>query len=146
MLRGEPLIQRFIAPLALLVVVATIVCSGLALVLAQRADEYLEASHRQALRGAIEAMQAVSPDRSQIEPQLVRTVERASSLKDLRFASDPPEGGREVQSVTDENGRIVGWFSWEAERPATAMILRLLPLGILIAIGLLSFAALAMWG
>src|SRR5262249_2162067 len=127
------------------VVVATIVCSGLALVLAEQADEYLDASHRQALRGAIESMQAVSQDRSQIEPQLIRMFERASGLKDLRFESDPPEGGREVQSVTDGNGRIVGWFSWEAERPATAMILRLLPFALSIAAGLLGFAALAMW-
>jgi diguanylate cyclase (GGDEF)-like protein len=145
MARGEPLIQRFIAPLAFLVVAATIVCGGLGLVLADQADTYLDASHRQALRGAIEAMHAVSPDVSRVEPRLIRMFERASGLKDLRFESDPPDGGRDVQSLTDENGRIVGWFSWEAERPATAMILRLLPFGVLIAVGLLGFAALAMW-
>jgi diguanylate cyclase (GGDEF)-like protein len=145
MTRGEPVILRFIAPLALLVVAATIVCSGLGLVLAKQADDYLEASHRQALRGAIEAMQAASPDLAHGEPQLVRMLERASGLKELRFESDPPVDGRDVQSLTDSNGRIIGWFSWEAERPATAMMLRLLPFGALIAVGLLTFAGLAVW-
>ena len=145
MTRGEPLILRFIAPLALLVVAATIVCSGLGLVLANQADDYFEASHRQALRGAIEAMQAVSPDLAHGEPRLVRMLERASGLKDLRFESDQPDDGREVQSLTDANGRIIGWFSWETERPATAIMLRLLPFGALIAAGLLCFAGLAMW-
>ena len=145
MTRGEPLILRFIAPLALLVVAATIVCSGLGLVLARQVDDDLEASRRQALRGTIEAMQEGSQELAFAEPPLVRMLERASGLKDLRFESDPPVEGREVQSLTDANGRIVGWFSWEAERPSTAMMLRLLPFGALIAVGLLCVAGLAVW-
>jgi diguanylate cyclase (GGDEF)-like protein len=47
--------------------------------------------------------------------------------------------------MLDQKGRIVGWFSWEPERPATAMMNRLLPLAASIALGLLGFAALAMW-
>jgi len=143
--RAEPVILRFIAPLALLVVAATLVCSVLGFVLAMQADDYLEAEHRQALRGAVEALHAVSPDVSQVEPRLIRMLERASGLKDLKYDPEPPEGDREVQSLLDHNGRIVGWFSWEAERPATAMMLRLLPFGALIAAGLLGFAGLAMW-
>ena len=45
-----------------------------------------------------------------------------------------------MQSLIDSKGRIVGWFSWEPERPATAMITRLLPFGGLIALGLFGFA------
>src|SRR5262249_49735968 len=48
-------------------------------------------------------------------------------------------------SLIDGNGRIIGWFSWEAERPATALMLRLLPLAMLIAAGLLGFSGLALW-
>ncbi len=136
---------RFIASLALLVVVAAIVSSVLGLILAGQADDYLERSHRQALRGAIEAVQALSPDRSQIDPTLIGVLERASGLKDLRFESDPPLRGREVQSLIDQNGRIIGWFSWEAERPATSLMMRLLPLGALIAAGLLGLAGLSVW-
>ena len=45
----------------------------------------------------------------------------------------------------DSKGRIVGWFSWEPQRPATGMMHRLLPFAATIAAGLVGFAALAMW-
>ncbi len=72
-------------------------------------------------------------------------LERLSGLKDLKFEPDPPDDDRAVQSVIDRKGRIVGWFTWEAERPATAMMNRLLPLVAFIVLGLIGFAALAMW-
>jgi diguanylate cyclase (GGDEF)-like protein len=145
MTRSERVVARFIGPLALLVVAATIVGTVLGFVLAEQADDYLDSERRQALRGAVEALHAVSPDLARVDPGLIRVLERASGLKDLKFDFDPPAGEREVQSLADRNGRIVGWFSWDAERPATAMMLRLLPFGILIAAGLLAFAGLAMW-
>jgi diguanylate cyclase (GGDEF)-like protein len=137
--------SRFIAPLALLVVVGTVACVGLGLVLAGRSDDSLESANRKSLRGAIEALQVLSPDISRLDPALIRALERASGLKDLRFDHDPPASGRQVQSLLDGNGRIVGWFSWEGERPATAIMLRLLPFGAVIALGLLVFAGLALW-
>jgi diguanylate cyclase (GGDEF)-like protein len=145
MARVEPAILRLIVPLGIFVLIATIVCSVLAFVLARQADDYLEAEHRQALRGAIEALQAVSPDLSQMEPKLILILERASGLKGLRFEYDPPHGEHEVQALIDAKGRIVGWFSWEAERPATKMITRLLPFAVLVGLGLFGFASLAMW-
>ena len=60
--KGEPAMLRLIGPLAILVVVAIVVCTGLAYLLARQADDFLEAEHRQALAGAVEALQAVSPD------------------------------------------------------------------------------------
>jgi diguanylate cyclase (GGDEF)-like protein len=142
---GEPVALRIIASLALFIVIAIVVCLGLAYVLARQADDYLEAEHRQALSGAVQALQAVSPDLAKVEPELIRVLERASGLKELRFESEPVGGGRQVQSMLDRNGRIVGWFSWEPERPASAMMHRLLPIAGLIAFGLIGFAALAMW-
>jgi diguanylate cyclase (GGDEF)-like protein len=143
--RGEPVILRLIAPLAFLVIAATVVCTVLGFVLARQADDYLDATNRQALRGAVEALQAISPDLSRVDVNLIRILERASGLKGLRFDEDPPEDHSEVQSLIDANGRIVGWFSWQAERPATATMLRLLPFAALIAIGLLGFAITALW-
>jgi diguanylate cyclase (GGDEF)-like protein len=142
---SEPAVLRLIAPLAVLVIVAIVVCTGLAYVLAKQADDYFEAEHRQALAGAVEALQAVSPDLARVEPKLIRVLERASGLKELRFETEPVAGAREVQSMLDAKGRIVGWFSWEPERPATEMMNRLLPLAGSIALGLVVFAALAMW-
>jgi diguanylate cyclase (GGDEF)-like protein len=142
---GEPAILRIIAPLALIVVAATVVCAVLGFVLARQADDYFEAEHRRALRGAVEALQAVSPDLSHVDPQLIHILERASGLKGLKFDVDPPAGEGEVQPMAGANGRIVGWFSWQPERPATALILRLLPFAAAIALGLFCFAGLAMW-
>jgi diguanylate cyclase (GGDEF)-like protein len=142
---GEPAILRLIAPLALLLVAATVVCWVLGLVLARQADDALDATNRQALRGAVDAVLAIAPDPAQVDVNLIRILERASGLKGLRFDADPPDGDREVQSLTDANGRIVGWFSWQAERPATATVRALSPFAALIAVGLLGFAITAMW-
>jgi hypothetical protein len=47
----------------------------------------------------------------------LRLIERRASLKDLRFATEPPAtGALEVQSLHDSEGRIIGWFSWAPER------------------------------
>jgi len=143
--RGGLAVPRLIGSLALLAVTATVACAALGLMLAGQADDQLEGTHRKALRGAIETLQVVSPDRSTLEPAVIRALARSSGLKDLRFDGDPPQTGRAVQSLLDDNGRIVGWFSWVAERPATALMARLLPLGVLIAVGLMGFAGLAIW-
>jgi hypothetical protein len=134
-----------LAWLAFLMGAATVAGIGVAWVLAQQADDDLDASRRRALRETVEALQAVSPSYSEVEPRRIPMLERASGLKGLRFESDPPGAGRNVQSLTDQNGRIVGWFSWEPERPARAMMLQLSPFGALIAAGLLGFAVLALW-
>jgi diguanylate cyclase (GGDEF)-like protein len=145
MARGEPAVLRVIAPLAFLVIAAIIVSTGLGYVLARQADDYVEAEHRRALSGAIEALQAISPNFARVEPRLIEVLERASGLKGLKFESEPAGAGREVQSMLDRNGRIVGWFSWEPERSATAMMNRILPVAGFVALGLAGFAALAMW-
>ena len=37
-------------------------------------------------------------------------------MTDLRFDAEPtPDAGRELQSLHDARGRIVGWFSWMAD-------------------------------
>ena len=44
-------------------------------------------------------------------------IARLAGLKDLRFDTDEDStAGREAQSLHDERGRIVGWFSWAADR------------------------------
>lgn len=143
--RGEAALVKLMSPLAMVIVAATVLCGVLGFVLAQQADDDLQNAQRQALRGAIEALQAASPDLSDVDPKLLHILESASGLKGLRLAEEPPAGAREVQSLLDAKGRIVGWFTWEPERPATATMMRLLPFGGLIALGLLGFALLAMW-
>jgi len=143
--RSQSAVLRLIGPLALVVIAALTVFAGLAYVLARQADDYFEAQHRQALAGAVEALQALSPDLAKVEPKLIRVLERASGLKELRFETEPASEGRDVQSMLDSKGRIVGWFSWQPERAATAMMNKLLPVAVAIALGLIGFAALAIW-
>jgi diguanylate cyclase (GGDEF)-like protein len=143
--RGEPVVLRIIAPLALVLMAALIVCAGLGYVLASQSDDAVEAERRRSLTAMIETLQRVSPGFVDVDPKLIADIERASGLNDLRFEAEPAAGNRDMQSVLDSNGRILGWFSWEPERPATAMMHRLLPLATLIALGLGGFAALAMW-
>src|SRR6516162_8337875 len=87
--RGRPAVLRLITPLAVLVVAAIVVCTTLAYVLARQADDYL---HRQALAGAVEALEAVSPDLARVEPRLIHVLERASGLRELRFEAEPADG------------------------------------------------------
>jgi diguanylate cyclase (GGDEF)-like protein len=93
----------------------------------------------------VEALQALSPDLAKVEPKLIRVLERASGLKELRFETEPAGKGRDVQSMLDSKGRIIGWFSWQPERPATALMHKLLPVAAAIALGLIGFSALTIW-
>ena len=47
--RGEPAVLRVIAPLALLVMIATVICVGFGFMLARQSDNALEAERRQSL-------------------------------------------------------------------------------------------------
>jgi diguanylate cyclase (GGDEF)-like protein len=143
--RGETAIVRLLSPLGMVVVAAVVLCSMVGFVLVRQADDVFENAKRQSLRGAVEALRAVSPDLSNVDPKLLRILESASGLKGLQLAEDPPGGAREVQSLVDSNGRIVGWFTWESERPTTAMLTQLLPFGAMVGLGLFGFAFLATW-
>ncbi len=76
---------------------------------------------------------------------MIRSLERTAGLKDLRFEAEPAGGGREIQSVLDAQGRIVGWFSWEADRSMAAALRQLQPLLALTGLCLIGFAVLALW-
>src|SRR5215467_11833355 len=133
---------RLIPALAGLIVAALLVLAGGLYVLARQADDHNEAGHHKALAGAVDALQSASPGFNGIAPEFARVLERASGLKDLRFEAEPAEGGREVQSMLDRKGRIVGWLSWEPQWPVTDLILPVLPFAVLIALGLAGFATL----
>jgi diguanylate cyclase (GGDEF)-like protein len=90
-------------------------------------------------------LQAVAPDLSGNDPRLIRILEEASGLRGLRFDDDLPNGDREVQTLLDRNGRIVGWLNWDPERSATATMNGISPLAALIALGFASLLAAALW-
>ena len=78
-----------------------------------------------------------------LEPHLIGVLEKASGVEALRFDSEPAGGDREVQSLIDRQGRIVGWLGWRAQYPMLDMVTRLSPLLALMACGFFGFAALA---
>ena len=142
--RGEPLILRIVAPLAVLIIVAVLAGVGFGYVLARQADDAIEAGRQQALTAAVEALQAVMPNLAGVEPGLIPVIERMLGIKGLGFVVEPADDDRSVQSMVDRNGRIVGWFAWKGERPATAMMYRVLPLAGLIVLGFVGFVVLTM--
>jgi diguanylate cyclase (GGDEF)-like protein len=142
---GGASILRVVVPLAIVLVVATCACFALGFVLARQADYRVEASHRQALRGAVEALQAVAPDLSGNDPRVIRILEEASGLRGLQFEEDPPDGSREAQTLLDRKGRIVGFLTWAPERSATTAIDGASPLLAAIAAGFVALLAAAIW-
>lgn len=142
---GEGTVLRVAIPLAIVLIVVTIAALGLGFVLAWRVDEQSAAAHRQALRGAIEALEAVAPDVSGDDPRLLRILEEASGLKGLRFDDGLPGPDREFETFLDHHGRIVGWLTWDPERPATAAMEGISPLATLITLGFTALLAAAFW-
>jgi diguanylate cyclase (GGDEF)-like protein len=143
--RSEVTVFGVVVPLTLVLVAITIVTLGLGFVLARRADDRVEADHRQALRGAIEALQAVAPELRGNDPRLIRILEEASGLKGLRFGDDLPPADREVETLLDHNGRILGWLSWDPQRSATTALSGISPLALLIVLGFIALLVAALW-
>ena len=107
-----------IASLLLLVLsAAIIVCAAAALVVVGLNDRRLTSERHAALRLALDEVHAVFGEGNRFGDGKLRLIERRAGLKDLRFATDPPAtADREVQSLHDRDGRIVGWFSWAPDR------------------------------
>jgi diguanylate cyclase (GGDEF)-like protein len=97
--------------------VAMLICAGIGFAVTQFDDNRLEVERQVALHQALEEFRAVSGDVDRIGDTELRLIERRAGLKGLRFDSDPTgDAEREVQSVIDSRGRIVGWFSWASDR------------------------------
>jgi diguanylate cyclase (GGDEF)-like protein len=136
---------RLIATLALFVISATLFCTIVSYVLVRQADDRQAFERRGALLGAVQEIRASGADFAKLDPKLIRGLERTAGLKDLRFETEPAAGSREIQSVLDAQGRIVGWFSWEPDRSMAAALRQLQPLLALTGLCLIGFAGLALW-
>jgi diguanylate cyclase (GGDEF)-like protein len=143
--RRRVVTPRLIATLALFVISTTLFCAIVSYVLVRQADDRQASERRGALLGAVQDSRASGANFSKLDPAVIRGLERTAGLKDLRFETEPAGGGREMQSVVDAQGRIVGWFSWEAERSMAAALKQLQPLLALTGLCLIGFAGLALW-
>jgi diguanylate cyclase (GGDEF)-like protein len=136
---------RLTATLALFVIAATLFCTIVGYVLVRQADDRQAVERRGALLATLQEIRASGAQFSRPDPKLIRAMERTAGLKDLRFEAEPAAGGREIQPLLDAQGRIAGWFSWEADRSMAAALGQLQPLLAITGLCLIGFAGLALW-
>jgi diguanylate cyclase (GGDEF)-like protein len=136
---------RLVTTLALFGVSAAFFCAIAAIALVRQADDRQGLERRSALLGAIEDVRNSGADFKALDPRHIKGMERTAGLKDLRFESEPALGDREVQSVLDGHGRIIGWFSWEPDRSMSNALGQLRPLLVLTGVFLIGFSCIALW-
>jgi len=92
-------------------------CAAVGFTVTQAHDDRLAIARHTALANALDEFAAAFGNFRHIDAAELRWLARRSGLRDLRFAADPAmAGGREIQSLQNANGRIVGWFSWAPDR------------------------------
>jgi diguanylate cyclase (GGDEF)-like protein len=109
----------------------------------RQADERHGTEQRAALQRAIDDIRSAGS--LNLDTHLLRELEQNWGLRGLRAETEPALAHREVQSVIDGNGRIVGWFSWEPDRPMREALNRLRPLMAVIGLALIALATISTW-
>jgi EAL domain-containing protein (putative c-di-GMP-specific phosphodiesterase class I) len=77
---------------------------------------------------------------TEVDPRFVHMIERGIGLQDLKFEREPPAASREMQPVTNAEGRLVGFFTWNADAAGSPA-----PWIAGGAFVLIAFAGLALW-
>jgi diguanylate cyclase (GGDEF)-like protein len=144
-LAGMRLARRIILPVSWLLAAAIIAGGFLFYAQAGRNDDRLETERREALHAGAEKFRLMSPREDEIDDSTLRVLQQISGVKNLRWETEPQQAGREVQSVLDNNGRILGWFTWDPDRPMTQAATRLLYLLAVVAAGLIGIGGLSLW-
>ena len=110
-------VARIGTVLLLVLALFVLACAAIGLSVTRRDDSRLAAERHAALQAALDELHVVFGDVDRFDAGQLGLIERRTGLADLRFDADPgAAGGREVQSVHDAQGRIVGWFSWTPDR------------------------------
>ncbi len=95
---------------------AIMVFAVIGFAVARRHDIRLTTEHQSALRRALNEFGAAFGEVDRVNGAQLRLIEGRAGLKDLRFSGDPTtDGDRDVWSLENDRGRIVGWFSWTAD-------------------------------
>ncbi|HVV62997.1 MAG TPA: EAL domain-containing protein [Pseudolabrys sp.] len=136
--------SRLVVLIALLGICATFAATAVGYELARVSDERAAIERRVALREGIAEFRALFGKADEVDPRFVRLVEQSVQLKGLKFETDPA-GTRDLQPVINSDGRIVGFFTWEHERPMTRLMDRLLPVIAGIVTAFAGFAAFCLW-
>ncbi len=111
------LVARVCSISLVLFAAAVIGCAAVGAAVTQYNDRRFAAERHVALQQALDELRAVFGNVERFDYGQLQLLERRSRLHDLRFDAEvAPQGGREVQSLQDARGRIVGWLSWVPDR------------------------------
>jgi diguanylate cyclase (GGDEF)-like protein len=117
---------RFALLLPLAGVGAILLCAATGFAATRITQALVEAEQRTALQQALDEFRAQVSGADTPDDVQLRQIAHRSRLADLRFDPSPlGEGGWTVQSLHDERGRIIGWFSWAGHRGFVAAMDRL---------------------
>jgi diguanylate cyclase (GGDEF)-like protein len=95
---------------------AMMLCAAIGFAVTQVSAGRLEAVQHMALQRALDEFHAEFGDVDAPDDVQLRRIARRAGRGDLRFDANPAgESGRQVQSLHDGRGRIIGWFSWAGD-------------------------------
>ena len=135
--------RSVIVVLVVLAMAVTIAAAVTAYSFAERSDQRQGIEQREALRNAVGEFRQLFTG-GEIDPRFVRMIEQGARLQGLKFETDPPESDREMQPVMDAQGRIAGFFTWDKTHTMRLTMHRVMPLIVLFAGALASFAGFAL--
>jgi diguanylate cyclase (GGDEF)-like protein len=108
---------RIGAAASLILALAVLVCAAIGLAEAERSNGLLATEQHAALHDALAELGGGMPASGRFDADTLRRIGRRAGLHDLRFDTDlAADRAREVQSLHDAQGRIIGWFSWAPDR------------------------------
>ncbi|HET7849213.1 MAG TPA: EAL domain-containing protein [Pseudolabrys sp.] len=131
-LRSE---SRLVTFTGLLGACALLLSAGLGYGLARASDERAAVHHRAQLRAVMRGEAG-----HRFDPAAVSAMAKSAGVEGLKFEIDPADSVRTMQPVVNGEGRILGFLTWNDDRPMTRLMKRLLPLVGALAAGLLGFA------
>ncbi|HEX4408376.1 MAG TPA: bifunctional diguanylate cyclase/phosphodiesterase [Xanthobacteraceae bacterium] len=96
---------------------AIFACAAIGVSTTQHDDSRREAERHASLQVVLDQLGPIQGERDHFTAEQLAMIGQHAGLADLRFDADlSADRDREVQSLTDDQGRIVGWFSWTPDR------------------------------
>lgn len=89
---------------------------------ARQSDDAAVDAARAALQSAIGDFRALFGNGNEVDPRFVRMIEQGVGIKNAKFESAPSAADREAQPVVNVQGRILGFVTWQPDRPLTQMM------------------------
>src|SRR6202167_757275 len=124
--RAEGRATRIALYLPVLLACATLFCAAIGFVVTEFSETRVEAEQRAALRAALDQYRLDYGDIESLDTGDLREIQRRAGLQDLRFDLDPAaEAGRQIQSLHNGRGRIIGWLSWVSDAALVGAMNRL---------------------